>query len=310
MRVVVSGSSGLVGTAVREQLAAEGHEVQPLLRGDAEGSGPRWIAPSGGEAGWIAPNALAGADAVVHLAGASIGEGRWTERRRTELRASRIDATRLLVDHLGTLAERPRVLVAASAVGAYGDRGDELLTEDAALGSGFLADLVRDWEREVVRAEALGVRVVRLRFGVVLAAHGGALPRMVTPMKLGVGGRLGSGRQWMPWVALPDVARAISWALAEPVHGVVNVVAPEQATNAEFTRALGRVLHRPALFPTPALALRLLLGGAADELLLASQRVVPARLLAAGFQFTQPRVDGALRAIFAPRPATGERHAA
>jgi uncharacterized protein (TIGR01777 family) len=294
MRVLVTGSSGLIGTAARERLAADGHEVLRLLRGDAAGSGPRWD-PA---AGWVAPQALDGADAVVHLAGASIGEGRWTARRRAELRASRIDATRLLVEQLRAPAGRPRVLVAASAVGYYGDRGDELLDEAAAPGAGFLADLVRDWEREALRAEELGVRVVLLRFGVVLAARGGALPRMVLPVRLGVGGRLGSGRQWLPWVALEDAARALAWAVATPeARGVVNVVAPQQVTNAAFTRALGRELRRPTYFPVPPLALRLLLGGSADELLLASQRVAPARLQAAGFRFTYPELAGALHAV-------------
>lgn len=298
MRVAITGSSGLIGTALAAHLAAGGHEVLRLRRGAASaaaGAGPAAWDPA---AGWIAPGALAGCDAVVHLAGASIGEGRWSARRRRELRASRIDATRLLVAHLETLPQRPAVLVCASAVGYYGDRGDAVLDESAAAGSGFLADLVRDWEAEARRAERLGVRVALPRFGVVLARHGGALPRMLLPFRFGLGGRLGSGRQWMPWVTLEDTVRAIAFALAEPaLAGAFNVTAPQPVTNAEVTRALGRQLHRPALMPVPRFALRLALGEAADELLLSSTRAVPSRLLAAGFAFTHPDLAGALAAV-------------
>lgn len=246
--------------------------------------------------GWFRPGALEGCQAVVHLAGASIGEGRWTVGRRAELRSSRIEATRLLVEHLASLEMKPEVLISASAVGFYGDRRDEELDETAEPGTGFLAELTRDWEREVVRASNLGIRTVRLRFGVILAANGGALPRMLLPFKFGAGGRLGNGKQWMPWVTLPDVVGAIEHALATNLEGVFNVVAPEPVTNSGFTKALGHALHRPTILPVPKFALRLLLGESADELLFASQRVSAQKLVGSGYAFQQPKIAAGLAA--------------
>ena len=296
MRVAITGSSGLVGTELRKRLPESGHEVVLVTRGE-RGSAPVVWQP---DRGWIQEGALEGCDAVVHLAGASIGEGRWTKRRKRELHDSRIDSTRLLVDHLASLDAKPRVLVCASAVGYYGNRGDEVLSEDAPPGEGFLKDLVEEWEREARRAEVLGIRVVSIRSSLVLSATDGALPRMLLPFKLGVGGRLGSGRQWMPWIALTDEARAIEWAIGhEELSGPVNLASPNPMRNSEFTKVLGRQLHRPTVFPAPRFGLRILLGQMADELLLYSQRVAPKKLMESGFTFEQPDVDAALAVALA-----------
>jgi uncharacterized protein (TIGR01777 family) len=298
MRVAITGSSGLIGTELSRRLAAAGHEVVRVLRGDL-GSAPVVWQP---KRGWVQEGALEGCDAVVHLGGVSIGDKRWTAKRKQALRASRIESTRLLVGHLGTLTRKPSVFVCASAVGFYGDRGDEVLTEDAPPGEGFLAELVQGWEREARRAEELGVRVVSVRSAPVQSLKGGGLPKMLTPFKLGVGGRLGSGRQWMPWITLEDEARAIEWVLThEELRGPVNLASPHAVTNAEFTKALGRQIHRPTLFPVPRFALRLMFGQLGEELLLFSQRVVPSKLLASGFRFEYPGVDEALAAALGKR---------
>jgi hypothetical protein len=240
-----------------------------------------------------------GADALVHLAGASIAEGRWNPKRKELLRTSRIDATRHLIGALSKLQRPPRVVVAASAIGYYGNRGDEALTEASASGSDFLAALCREWEAENARASGFGARVAIVRFGIILDAHGGALPRMALPFKFGAGGRLGSGRQWMSWVTLRETVNIIQFALENPnVSGPVNVVAPNPVRNSEFTRILAATLHRPALLPAPEFALRLALGEMADALLLSSQKVAPSRLLDSGYPFTQPDLAGALAEIF------------
>jgi uncharacterized protein (TIGR01777 family) len=249
--------------------------------------------PSGSEFDLAAAE---GADAVVNLAGASIGGGRWTAKRKAELRSSRVDLTQRLVENLSRLQRKPAVFVSASAVGYYGDRGDEMLTETSTPGSDFLAGIARDWEAAAMRAEAAGMRVVIVRLGVILAKAGGALAKMATPIKLGVGGKLGSGKQWMSWVALEDVVSAIQLAIASAsVRGPVNVVAPNPERNESFTKILARVLHRPAIFPAPAFALRLMLGEMADALLLGSERVVPQRLLDAKFPFRYAELEPALR---------------
>jgi uncharacterized protein (TIGR01777 family) len=245
---------------------------------------------------------LEGVDVVIHLSGAGIADGRWTEERKQLLRSSRIDTTRVLVDSLSRLKQKPRTLIVASAIGYYGNRGDEILTESSTNGTDFLALLCRDWEAEASRAAAMGIRTVMLRSGVVLSGKGGALPRMLTPFKLGVGGRLGSGQQWMSWIAIEDVVGIIRHAIAnEQVSGPVNVVAPNPVRNEEFTRLLAGMLHRLAIFPAPAFVLRLAMGEMADAVLLSSDRVKPERMLAAGYKFRFEILEPALRAAVLSR---------
>ncbi|HLV93796.1 MAG TPA: TIGR01777 family oxidoreductase [Candidatus Acidoferrales bacterium] len=303
LRILISGASGLVGAAATIALRADGHEVGHLVRsrGSLSTGDVRWD-PAAGTAD---QEAMEGASAIVHLAGAGIGDSRWAEARKKILCSSRVDSTRILVDAISKLRQKPRVLLAASATGFYGNRGDELLAESSAAGSGFLAVLARAWEGESLRAESLGVRTVLLRFGMILSAQGGALPKVITPFKFGVGGRLGSGNQWMSWIALDDVIGVIRAALAdEAFSGPVNVVAPNPLRNVDFTRALARALHRPAILPAPAFALRLALGREmADELLLSSQRVQPQKLIAAGYAFRFPELDPALKTILTQRDA-------
>jgi uncharacterized protein (TIGR01777 family) len=241
---------------------------------------------------------MEGADAAVCLSGANIGESRWSAERKKVLRTSRVDATHVFVESLGKLSRKPRVFICASAVGIYGNRGDEMLTESSSPGSDFLSSLARDWEAEAMRAEKAGIRTVIARFGVILSPSGGALPRMLLPFKLGAGGRLGSGKQWMSWVALVDVVNILRFPLGnEGVRGPVNVVAPSPVQNLEFTRVLAKVLHRPAIFPAPAFVLRLALGEMADALLLSSQRAIPERLRSAGFEFRFSDLEAALGAV-------------
>ena len=295
MRIAITGASGLVGGALAERLQARGDEVVRVRRGPPAEDGSMWDPV----VGWVKPGAFDGCEAVVHLSGASIGEGRWTARRRAELRASRIDSTRVLVDHLATLEPKPRRLLVASAVGYYGDRGDELLTEASSAGEGFLAELVRDWEAVAARAQDAGISTVMTRGGVAFDKQAAAFRRIVLPFKLFVGGRLGSGKQWVPWVTLEDTVAAMEHLLGSSLEGPVNVAAPGAVTNAELAKAIGKALGRPALFPVPRIALRLAVGAAADELLFASQRVVPERLLADGFAFRHADIDTALEAITA-----------
>jgi uncharacterized protein (TIGR01777 family) len=262
--------------------------------GTARAGDVRWD-PASGTADLAA---MEGADAVICLSGANVGEGRWTAGRKKVLRSSRVGLTRVLVESLGLLKQKPRVFVAASAIGYYGNRGDEILTESSTAGNDFIAQLARDWETESMRAESAGIRTVILRFAVILSPKGGALARMLLPFKLGAGGRLGSGKQWMSWAALEDVVEIVRAAIAdERLRGPVNVAAPGPVQNVEFTRVLARVLHRPAIFPAPAFALRIALGEMADGLLLASQRVMPEKLRAAGYQFRYENLESALRAI-------------
>ena len=300
MKILVSGSSGLVGTALVEALLWEGHTVGRLMRPQ---SARKPDGPRASEVGWdplsgeLESAAAEGAQAVVHLAGASIAE-RWNDARKRVLRSSRVDATRQLVAALAKLAQPPAVFVSASAIGYYGDRGAEELTETSAPGTDFLAVLARDWEAEAARAEGFGARVAILRQGVILASHGGALPRMLLPFRLGLGGRLGSGKQWMSWLTLDDVVGIIRAALENASwRGPINAVAPNPVRNAEFTAILGRVLHRPALFPAPAMALRLALGEMAETLLLASQRVLPRKLQELGYNFRQSALEPVLSAL-------------
>lgn len=305
LRIAVTGSTGLIGTALVRALRADGHRVLRLVRSrPAPGADEVYWSPSGGE---IDAAALEGTDAAVHLAGENVGQPPWTEERKRRIRDSRVQGTGLLARTLAGLAAKPRVLVSASAIGYYGDRGDEVLDETAAPGSGFLAEVCRAWEAAADPARAAGIRVVHPRIGVVLSGEGGALEKMLTPFKLGVGGKMGSGRQWMSWVALHDVVEAIRFALrTDTLSGPANVASPNPATNAEFTEALGRVLGRPTFFAVPKFALKLALGQMADEALLASQRAVPEKLRAAGFVFEYPDLEGALRVALG-KPERGTR---
>lgn len=292
-RVAVTGSSGLIGRPLVQRLRREGYAVVRLVRSAARARpGDVVWDPEGGT---IDAARLEGVDAVVHLAGENVGV-RWTAEKKRRIRNSRVKGTRLLAETLARLADRPRVLVQASATGIYGDRGEEVLTEDSPAGSGFLADVGRDWEGASGMAEAAGIRVVRLRFGVVIAAEGGALERLLLPFRLGVGGRIGSGGQWMPWISLDDAVEVIVRALGdERLDGPVNTVAGS-VRNADFTRALARALRRPALIPVPAFGLRALFGEMADEALLASANVQPARLREIGHEFHHPTLETALAA--------------
>jgi uncharacterized protein (TIGR01777 family) len=296
VNVAISGASGLIGAALIASLQAGGHRAIPLVR-RAPRPGEdalRWDPASG----TITPAGPSVADAIVHLAGDSVMGLRWTADKKRRIRESRTITTRLLVQTLTRLAKPPAVLVCASGVGYYGSRGDEVLSEESRPGTGFLADLAREWEAATATAIAQGIRVVNLRLGVVLSANGGALTKMLTPFRLGLGGVIGDGAQWMSWIALDDVTGAIRHALTtDALRGPVNAVAPAPVTNAEFTRTLGRALGRPTLVPLPAFAARLALGEMADELLLASQRVVPARLQASGYRFRYPTLEDALRAV-------------
>ncbi len=303
MRILVSGSTGFLGSSLIDVLEREGHTILRLMRPDtrkgdansARAQTVRWD-PVRGEFDAVAAE---GADALVHLAGASIADGRWNAARKILLRTSRIEATRHLIGALSKLQRPPRVIVASSAIGYYGNRGDETLTESSAPGGDFLSALCREWEVETARGTEFSARVVMLRFGVILAAHGGALPRMALPFKMGAGGRLGSGRQWMSWLTLPEAVGMIRFALSNSgLVGPANAVAPKPIQNADFTRILAKTLHRPALFPAPAFALRLALGEMADALLLVSQRVKPSKLEQAGYQFAQPELAAALTAIY------------
>ncbi|HYN23987.1 MAG TPA: TIGR01777 family oxidoreductase, partial [Pyrinomonadaceae bacterium] len=276
MKLLISGSHGLVGKALVKSLEAEGHEVFRLVRhapgsdSEIEWSPDRYS---------IALARLEGFDAVVHLAGESIASGRWDEEKKRKIRESRVKGTKLLSDALANLARPPKTLISASAVGYYGNRGDELLTETSPPGDDFLAGVCIEWEHATAHAAEKGIRVVNTRFGIILDSEGGALAKMLTPFRMGVGGKIGSGKQWMSWIALDDVVGAIEYGLAsETLKGSVNFVAPKPVRNAEFTKTLGRVLSRPTIFPIPAFGARLVFGEMADALLLSSQRVEPMRL--------------------------------
>jgi hypothetical protein len=300
MKILVTGSSGLVGTALVSALAKGGHTVCRLVRPQSTAKGESkdgfdvaWN-PATGELG----GAAVGADAVVNLAGASIAEGRWSSQRKAQLHASRIDTTRSLVNALARMNARPRVFVSASATGIYGNRGDEVLTEESQTGNDFLSNMAKDWEIEAVKAEALGIRVVLARIGVILARHGGALPKMMLPFKFFAGGKLGSGKQWISWITLEDAIEILRFALEKgDVRGAVNVISPQPVQNAEFTKILASAMHRPALFPAPPFALRLALGEMADALLLSSQRVLPQKLQHLGYNFLHQDLNSALAAI-------------
>ena len=294
LRVLISGGSGLVGGALHPYLGDRGHPVQHLVR--------RTPRPQSGEIAWdpatgsIDAGALEGFDAVIHLSGQNIAAARWSAPVKQGLRESRVQSTALLSRTLAGLTRKPRVMVSASAIGFYGNRGDETLTEDAPPGAGFLPDLCRQWEAAAAPAGDAGIRVVYPRIGVVLAQRGGALKSLLTPFKLGLGGIVGSGRQYWSWISLDDLLAVIHRCLVDDnLAGPVNAVAPEPATNRQFTKTLGRVLHRPTLLPLPAFAVRLALGEMGRTLLLEGARVVPAKLQSAGFTFQYADLESALR---------------
>jgi uncharacterized protein len=331
MKIVIAGSSGLVGTALTRSLVNDGHTVVRLQRSGStakkEGKGGRRNEKEGersaqkndlgkiidvawnpntcdleGEPFGAEQEKVEGSDALVNLAGAPISDQTWSAERKAILRSSRIHITRELVCSLEKLEDGPKTIVSASAIGYYGNRGNEILTEESKPGDDFLARLALEWEAEAVKAEAMGLRVVRLRFGIILTKHGGALPQMMRPFKFGVGGRMGSGQQWMSWIALQDTVNVIREALRNrAVIGALNVVAPQPVRNADFAQALGRAMHRPAIVPAPAFALEFALGEMAEALLLASQRVVPSRLEQLGYRFAQRDLSAALTSILAER---------
>jgi len=311
-RIAVSGATGLVGRQLCSLLMTAGHQIVRLVREIEQATTDNHLqqrgsttepTPSPANHQAVAPwhdadqvRRLEGIDAVIHLAGQSIADRRWSPQVKQEIRDSRVIKTRELCQALASLERPPKALLCASAIGIYGDRGDEVLTESSPAGDGFLPEVGLQWEAACQPASAVGIRVVNLRFGVVLSVHGGALQKMLLPAKLGLGGRLGSGRQWWSWIDINDTVGAIYHVLAtQSLSGAVNVVAPQAVRQVDFARALGAVLHRPAIVPTPAFALRLALGEMADPLLLASARVEPAKLLASGFDFGYGKLADSLQ---------------
>ncbi len=293
---VVSGATGLVGSALVSALTGEGHQVIPLGRSAPEsGSGGVQWNPAKGT---LDGTQFEGSRGVVHLAGESIAEGRWTESKKKRIRDSRVNGTRLLCETLASLKEPPQVLVCASAIGFYGDRGTELLSESSPAGTGFLAEVCQAWESAADPAWQSGIRTIHLRIGIVLSQKGGALAKMLLPFRLGLGGRIGSGSQYMSWISLDDLVSAILFCLkSETLQGAVNAVAPAAVTNEYFTRALGNALRRPTVLAVPALGARLVLGEMAEELLLASTRVEPEKLQGARFTYRHPTLEQSLKAI-------------
>lgn len=296
MHVLVSGAGGLIGRNLVPALQAAGHQVSRLVRGQPGAS--RGDIPWSPERGTLDAAALEGVDGVVHLAGEPI-LGRWTAAKRTRIRDSRVSGTALIARTLAGLARKPSVLLCITGSGYYGDRGDERLTEESTPGTGFLADVCREWEAAALPARAAGVRVVYLRTGLALARDGGLLGTLLLPFRLGLGGPIGRGARYWSWIAIDDLVEVFRFALESPnLSGAVNTVAPHPVTNAEFARSLGRVLSRPTMIPVPPAALRLVFGReAANEAMLASARLVPARLIAAGFRFRYPDLEAALRHI-------------
>jgi uncharacterized protein len=294
MKVAVSGSHGLVGTALCSSLSKNGHTVYRIARsGGSDSNSIVWNI----DAGTIDTDKLNGMDAVVHLAGENIAAGRWTPEQKKKIKDSRIKSTRLLADAICKLPAKPQVVVSGSAIGFYGNRGDEQLNESSNPGFGFLAEVTREWEDAIAPVKAAGVRVVNLRTGVILSPKAGALNKMLPIFKLGGGGIVGDGKQYMSWVSLEDEVKAIEFMLTNTnIEGPVNVVAPNPVTNSQFTSILGHLIHRPTLFPLPGFAAKIILGEMADELLLSSQRCQPTKLLNSGYQFTYPKLDDALSA--------------
>jgi uncharacterized protein (TIGR01777 family) len=296
MRIAITGSSGLIGSALVARFSKDGHIVTRVVR-DAAVRDPQYRTVVWSPAsGMIDPGGIEGHDAVVHLAGEDIAAGRWTQRRKQAIRESRIRGTRLLCETLAGLEHRPRVLITASGIGYYGNHGPgDRVDETSGRGTGFLADLVHDWEQATASAREAGIRVVHTRFGIVLSPRGGALAKMLPPFRMGLGGKVGSGEQVMSWIALDDVPSVMLHVIAhQTLSGPINVVSPHAVTNEEFTRTLGKVLGRPTFFPLPAFAARMMFGEMADALLLGGADVRPKRLADSGYQFAYPRLQEAL----------------
>lgn len=295
MKVIISGASGLVGTALVSFLTARGHTIRRLVRSEATASGEISWNP---ESGTIDKKELEGTDAVVHLAAESIAEGKWTPEKKKRIHDSRVQGTTVLAKALGSLNSPPKVFISASAIGYYGDRGEEILREDSGPGVGFLPQVCEAWEAAAALAGEKGIRVVHPRIGIVLSVKGGALAKMLPPFKMGVGGKLGSGQQFMSWIALDDLIGVIDYVLTnETISGAINAVSPNPIRNLEFTKALGSVLKRPTIFPMPALMIRTIFGEMADALLLSSTRVHPAKLIGASYAFRYPELEGALHHV-------------
>lgn len=293
--IAITGASGMVGTALSDALKSQGHRVMSLRRGTSQPDGDD-VYWDPADKGICDPQRLSDTDVIVHLAGENIAAGRWTAAQKKRIYTSRVDATRNLVRSLQDLESRPSTLVCASAIGIYGNRGSEELTETSEPGTGYLADVCRDWEAAAREAESLGMRVVMVRIGVVLSTLGGALTKMLPPFRMGAGGNMGNGQQYWSWVGLPDVVAILQEAIHnESLRGPVNAVSPQPMTNRDFTKVLGRVLNRPTFLPLPAFMARLVLGEMADDLLLSSARVVPQVLTDAGFEFRHPDLESCLR---------------
>ena len=292
MKILITGSSGLVGSALQSFLQKDGHDIKRLVRSQPTKANELFWNPDDGV---LDATGLEGIDAVVHLAGESIAEGRWTGVKKARIRDSRVKGTTLLSQKLASLKQPPAVLVSASALGYYGNRGDELLTEESSPGSGFLADVCRQWEASTEPAATKGIRIAIARFGLILSKNGGALAKMLLPFRMGAGGQIGSGEQYWSWIDIDDVVRVIDYAMTQDsIRGAINVATPTPVTNAEFTRTLGEVLRRPAVIPIPGMAARAVFGEMANHLLLASARLQPARLIEAGFEFHYPELHAAL----------------
>jgi len=292
MKIAIAGASGLVGAALRPELEAENHDIVRLVRGLAKADEIEWHPNQDA----VDVTKLEGLDTIINLAGENVAEGRWTDDKKRKIHDSRVHGTHLLSEAIARLTAKRRVFLCASATGIYGDRGDEILDEQSESGGGFLAGVCREWEKATEPAIRAGVRVVHLRFGPILARAGGMLEKMLTPFKMGLGGKIGSGKQFISWVGLEDSVAAIKLALHDDsIRGPVNIVSPKPVTNERFTRALGEVLSRPTVMAMPAFAARLAFGEMADEMLLVSQRVIPKRLQAAGFEFQFSDLETALR---------------
>lgn len=301
MKVLITGASGLVGTALQLSFAEEGYEMLLASRSEPKAANEvQWTV----EGGFAEPERLEGIDAIVHLAGESVSGLRWTDEKKKAIRDSRVMGTRSIVEALSKLNVRPKVLVSASAIGFYGERGDEVMNESSTAGHGFLAEVAKEWEGEARRAEDAGIRTVLLRTGIVLSKDGGALGTMLTPFKMGVGGVIGSGKQWMSWISLDDHVAAINFVIEnDNIRGAVNAASPGPVTNEEFTKTMGEVLYRPTFIPLPEFAVSMLMGEMGDALLLTSTKVIPKRLEDAGFEFKYPDLKGALEHALSEPPA-------